>query len=120
MLLGDYSSFISLSTRTPAGHCPEPLLLDSSLRILANGKFMKLPNGERADLGSKIEDYVLNPSHWEGRHKARVFESMLGITRNNQQVLREGILAAAVNSDDAEALGDNGRDGLRAALPFDL
>jgi hypothetical protein len=41
---------------------------------------MKLPNGERADLGSKIEDYVLNPSHWEGRHKARVFESMLGIT----------------------------------------
>jgi hypothetical protein len=69
---------------------------------------MKLPNGERADLGSKIEDYVLNPSHWEGRHKARVFESMLGITRSNQQVLREAILAAAVDSDEAEALGDNG------------
>jgi len=69
---------------------------------------MKLPNGDRADLGSKIEDYVLNPSHWEGRHKARVFESMLGITRSNQQVLREAILAAAVNSDEAEALGDNG------------
>jgi hypothetical protein len=68
---------------------------------------MKLPNGERADLGSKIEDYVLNPSHWEGRHKARVFESMLGITRRNQQVLREAILAAAVDSDEAEALGDN-------------
>jgi hypothetical protein len=69
---------------------------------------MKLPNGDRADLGSKIEDYVLNPSHWEGRHKARVFESMLGITRSNQQVLREAILAAAMNSDEAEALGDNG------------
>ena len=40
----------------------------------------ELPNGERADLGSKIEDYVLNPSHWEGRHKAPGFESMLGIT----------------------------------------
>jgi hypothetical protein len=69
---------------------------------------MKLPNGDRADLGSKIEDYVLNPSHWEGRQKARVFESMLGITRSNQQVLREAILAAAMNSDEAEALGDNG------------
>ena len=69
---------------------------------------MKLPNGERADLGTKIEDYVLNPSHWEGRHKARVFESMLGITRSNQQVLREAILAEAVNSEEVEVFGDNG------------
>ena len=80
---------------------------------------MKLPNGERADLGSKIEDYVLNPSHWEGRHKAWVFESMLGITRSNQQVLREAILAAAVNSDEAEALGDNGH-GTVYVLRFPL
>ena len=69
---------------------------------------MKLRNGERADLGTKIEDYVLNPSHWEGRHKARVFESVLGITLTNQAVLREAILAAAANSDDAEVVGDNG------------
>jgi len=69
---------------------------------------MKLPNGERADLGTKIGDYVLNPSHWEGRHKARVFESVLGITLGNQQVLRDAILSAAANSDDAEPLGDNG------------
>jgi len=80
---------------------------------------MKLPNGDRADLGTKIEDYVLNPSHWEGRHKARVFESVLGITLDNQHVLREAILAAAMNSDEAEALGDNGRHGIRVALPFD-
>jgi len=31
---------------------------------------MKLPNGDHADLGTKIEDYVLNPRHWEGHHKA--------------------------------------------------
>ncbi len=80
---------------------------------------MKLPNGERADLGSKIEDYVLNPSHWEGRHKARVFESTLGITLGNQQVLREAILAAAVNSEEAEALGDNGH-GMVYVLRFPL
>src|SRR5262245_33422606 len=80
---------------------------------------MMLLNGERANLGSKIEDYVLNPSHWEGRHKARVFESALGITFGNQQVLREAILAVAINSDEVEALGDNGH-GMVYVLPFPL
>ena len=69
---------------------------------------MKLPNGEHADLGTKIEEYVLNSRHWEGRHKARVFESVLGITLSNQEVLRQAILSAAKESDQAEALGDNG------------
>jgi hypothetical protein len=80
---------------------------------------MKLPNGDRADLGTKIEDYVLNPTPWEGRHKARIFESVLGITSSNQQLLHEAILAAAVNSDEAEALGDNGH-GLLYVLRFPL
>ena len=69
---------------------------------------MKLPNGHRADLGTKVEDYVLNPRHWEGRHKARVFDSTLGITSANQEVLRRAILRAAENSDEAEPLGNNG------------
>ena len=69
---------------------------------------MKLPNGNRADLGTKIEDYVLNPRHWEGRHKARVFESVLGITPANREVLRRAVLSAAENSDEAEPLGNNG------------
>ena len=69
---------------------------------------MRLPNGDRADLGTKLEDYVLNPRHREGRHKARVFESSLGITLANGDVLRQAILSAAGNSDDAEALGNNG------------
>ncbi len=69
---------------------------------------MKLPNGERGDLGRKIEDYVSNPGHREGRHKARVFESVLGITLDNPEILRRAILSAAANSDQAEALGDNG------------
>ena len=69
---------------------------------------MMLPNGDRADLGTKLVDYVLNPRHREGRHKARVFESVLGITLANEDVLRQAILAAAVNSDDAEPLGNNG------------
>ena len=69
---------------------------------------MKLPSGDRADLGTKIEDYVLNPRHWEGRHKARVFESVLGITLANREVLRQAILSAGENSEDAEPLGNNG------------
>lgn len=59
-------------------------------------------------LGPKLEDYVLNPRHREGRHKARVFESALGITLANGDVLRQAILSAADNSDDAEPLGNNG------------
>ncbi len=80
---------------------------------------MKLPNGERATIGAKLEDYVLNPSHWEGRHKARVFESVLGITLNNRDALRDAILAAAENSDEAQAIGDNGH-GMVYLLRFPL
>jgi hypothetical protein len=69
---------------------------------------MKLPNGNRAALGTKLEDYTLNLRHEEGRHKARVFDSVLGITVGNRQILEEAILAAASNSEEAEDLGDNG------------
>jgi Domain of unknown function (DUF6883) len=69
---------------------------------------MKLPGGDRAELGTKIEDYVLNPAHREGRHKARVFESALGITLARQDLLRQAILSAAATSDQAEPRGDNG------------
>ena len=69
---------------------------------------MKLPNGAQADLGVKLEEYVLNPLHRDGRHKARVFEAALGITLANRDVLRQAILAAATDSDDAVVRGDNG------------
>ena len=68
---------------------------------------MKLPNGQRCDLGTKLEDYSLNSLHREGRNKARVFESVLGITQANAEVLRAAIRSAA-SSDEAEARGDNG------------
>ena len=69
---------------------------------------MNLPNGDRADLGSKLEDYSLNPSHRDGRHKARVFASVLGITLANRQLLRDALARAAAVSDAAESRGDNG------------
>ncbi len=69
---------------------------------------MRLPNGRRCNLGTKLEDYTLNPLHREGRHKARVFESVLGITLANAEVLRKAVLSAATTSDGAQASGDNG------------
>jgi hypothetical protein len=69
---------------------------------------MKLPNGVRADLGSKLEEYVMNPRHQRGRHKARVFESVLGISIANLDILRQALRDAAATADDVEARGDDG------------
>jgi hypothetical protein len=42
----------------------------------------KLPNAEGAEVPpAKLRDYVLNPRHPDGAHKARVFASALGITQ---------------------------------------
>ena len=69
---------------------------------------MKLPNGGRAELGSKLADYSLNSTHRDGRHKARVFASVLGIGLANQQLLHNALIQAAATSDSAESRGDNG------------
>ncbi len=69
---------------------------------------MKLPNGEQADLGAKLEDYSLNIFHRHGQHKARVFESALGIRLDNKEVLSRALFAAVKNSNDVVAGGDNG------------
>src|SRR5436309_15560021 len=76
--------------------------------ILLSLLVMKLPNGERADLGTKLEDYTLNPVHRDGRHKARVFESLLGITAANANLLRNALLEAASTSEVAVAKGETG------------
>jgi hypothetical protein len=80
---------------------------------------VKLPNGDRADLGRKLEDYVLSTLHREGRHKARVFESVLGVSLTNRDVLREAILHAAATSDEVEPRGDNGH-GMVYSLRFPM
>ncbi len=80
---------------------------------------MKLPNGDRAELGRKLEDYVLSTQHREGRHKARVFESVLGVNAANRDLLREAILRAAAISEEAEPRGDNGH-GMVYSLRFPM
>jgi len=80
---------------------------------------MKIPNGARADFGTKLEDYTLNPEHPQGKHKARVFQSALGITLHNADSLRKALLDAAANSDAAVEKGDNGF-GVTYSLQFPL
>ena len=69
---------------------------------------MRLPNGQRADLGTKLQDYTLNSLHRDGKNKAYVFDSVLGITLVNVNVLREALLNAAATSNQVELRGDNG------------
>jgi hypothetical protein len=69
------------------------------LKRIALLKKMKLPNGARAvvEIG-KLRDYCLSAQHPEGRHKARVFLSALGMAAQDAGGLREILLSAAVNS----------------------
>lgn len=72
---------------------------------------MKLPNGARAVVDiEKLRGYCLSTQHPEGRHKARVFLSVLGMASADAERLREILLsAAAVNSEvsmtDADKFG---------------
>jgi hypothetical protein len=79
---------------------------------------VKLPNASRAvaDL-SKLQNYSLSASHFWGRHKARVFRSVLGLTAENAHVLREAVLHAAITA-DAE-LGHLDEYGQRYVLDFE-
>jgi hypothetical protein len=80
---------------------------------------MKLPNGAGADLGDKLERYVLNTEHHRGKHKAHVFQSVLGITLQNMQLLKTALLDAAANSDECESRGHQGH-GVRYVLQFEM
>lgn len=60
---------------------------------------MRLPNLEKAYIDViKLTGYVLNANHPEGRHKARVFLSALGIGAANGKWLADAILAAIGHS----------------------
>ncbi len=57
---------------------------------------MKLPNVVRAVVEiEKLRDYCLSQTHLRGKHKAFVFESVLGLTTSDAEELREAILTAA-------------------------
>ncbi len=62
----------------------------------------RLPNLEKATIDiRKLRDYVLNPNHPEGRHKARVFLAALGLMATDADWLAAAILK---NLPDSEAV----------------
>jgi hypothetical protein len=78
---------------------------------------MKLHNGHRAFVDiSKLTDYCLSPVHPKGRHKARVFASVLGLDAGHAEFLRSALLEAAR---DAEAVpADHDEYGRRYVVDF--
>jgi hypothetical protein len=67
----------------------------------------QLPNGDRAILDiRKIEDYCLNPNHPRGRHKARIFNELLGVTRDNATWLRDALLGGLKSGEALELTTD--------------
>jgi hypothetical protein len=63
---------------------------------------MKIPHADRAEVSlRKLRDYCLNPLHDEGKHKARVFASVLGMTAADAEPLRL-LLLEGVRFHDAQ------------------
>ena len=54
---------------------------------------MLIPNADSAVIDiRKLRDYCLNPSHDEGKHKARLFATILGVGIDDAEELRENLL----------------------------
>ena len=80
---------------------------------------MKLPGGEDAVVDvAKLRDYCLNPGHVRGRHKARVFASVLGIGQDDAEYLRWQLLRAARESEATR--GENDEYGERYLIDFEI
>lgn len=61
---------------------------------------MRLPNASNAfvDL-AKLRDYSLSETHEEGKNKARVFWSALGIDASDAEWLRDHLLSAVLQEE---------------------
>jgi len=79
---------------------------------------LKLPNAERAAIDlAKLREYSLNPAHPAGKHKARVFATLLGFTATDAERVREMILAAVLQHEATEGRTDE--HGIRYTVDFE-
>lgn len=80
---------------------------------------MLLPNAENAVIDiRKLRDYCLNPEHNDGKHKARLFLSYLGMTADNAEELRQ-ILLEIIQTQEVQ-LGRQDEFGQRYTLDFTI
>lgn len=78
---------------------------------------MKLPYGDKAIIEQrKIIDYSLSPDHDDGRHKARLFRDVLGLTRDHATLLLDALKEAAVKGEAVSGRLD--RYGQRYVIDF--
>lgn len=76
---------------------------------------MKLPGAALAVIElEKLRDYCLDPDHPRGKHKARVFQAALGLTKADSELLRSKILEA-VSTVDCE-VGESDDYGTRYSV----
>ena len=78
-----------------------------------------MPCGDQAivDL-EKLTRYCLSTEHARGKHKARVFATVLGITAESADELRQALLAAAATGDARCGAADE--FGVRYTIDFEL
>ena len=80
---------------------------------------MILPNAEIAVIEfEKIRDYCLNHDHPRGKHKAKVFESVLGITADNAAELMDEIFSR-IQVAECEA-GESDEYGRRYTVDLEI
>ena len=80
---------------------------------------MRLPNGDRAIIDRrKVTDYCLSLDHDDGSHKARLFQELVGLNRNNSTLLLDALRTAAA-TDDA-VVGKVDEYGQRYTIDFEL
>ena len=80
---------------------------------------MRLPNAARAIVEvEKLRDYCLSDNHPRGKHKARVFAMVLGLTASDAFELRDAILSA-VRTEEAMA-GERDEYGQRYIVDFSM
>lgn len=80
---------------------------------------MLIPNSENAIVDiRKLRNYCLNPEHDDGKHKARLFFSILGMTAEHAEELRQ-ILLEVIKVQEVQ-LGRRDEFGQRYTLDFTI
>lgn len=79
---------------------------------------MRLPNANQGIVDiRKLKDYCLDPIHPRGKHKARVFERALNLTKENAEELRAEILGRMPYEE--ALLGEEDTYGRRYVVDFE-
>jgi len=80
---------------------------------------MKMPAGDKAIIDPlKLAAYCLSFDHEEGRNKAYLFQSVLGIDLSNLHLLRDALRNAAASAD--ANLGKEDGYGQRYVIDFEF